>query len=568
MPKKTNPNRFHIEFRSGEQKLAWAGFQQHDVLFLMGPAGVGKSHLAMAFAINEVLQNNRGKIVVSRPIVESGESLGYLPGDFHEKVNPYMLPLYDSIDKLVGKTGPQKDAVMAALEVAPIGYMRGRAESLESILPTPEGCKRMGEIKVGDLVFGSNGRPVKVLGVYPQGKKPIYKVIFSDNTWVKCSEDHLWNTMTLNEKKHNKGYSTKTTKEIAETIKNKWNQKVHRVPIVSNFVKFHSKEVFVDPYVLGVLLGDGHIRVGQIGLTTADSFVRNEVEKRIPHGMKLIHRKGYDYRIIVSDKKNIKRFNPLLSELSKIGLVGKLSHNKFVPEQYKYNSENVRLEVLQGLLDTDGWVGKHHSGNSRIQYYTTSKQLASDVMYLTRSLGGMAYCRKRDFDEHDEHEYKGKIIRHTKSCYVVDIIMPKLNPFKLPRKANKFSPQRPVKLVKSVEYIGEEECQCIRVDANDFLYLTNDFIVTHNTFDNAVCIFDEAQNATFMQLKLFLTRFGENSKIIVTGDPSQSDIGHASGLVEVVSKVSSLKGIAVIEFTRNSVVRHPLVADILEKLAN
>jgi len=125
MAKKNNPNRFHIEFLSGEQKLAWAGFQQHDVLFLMGAAGTGKTYLAMAFAINEILQGNKKKIVVSRPIVEAGESLGFLPGTLGDKVDPYMLPLYDSIDKLVGKTGPQKDQIMESLQVRPIAYMRG-----------------------------------------------------------------------------------------------------------------------------------------------------------------------------------------------------------------------------------------------------------------------------------------------------------------------------------------------------------------------------------------------------------------------------------------------------------
>jgi phosphate starvation-inducible protein PhoH and related proteins len=123
---KRNGSKFHIEFLSTAQRTAWASFQQHDVLFLVGPAGVGKTHLAMAFAINEVLNGSKDRIILTRPIVESGESLGYLPGDFHEKVNPYMLPLYDCMHKLVGKDGPQSDKVRAAAEVAPLAYMRGR----------------------------------------------------------------------------------------------------------------------------------------------------------------------------------------------------------------------------------------------------------------------------------------------------------------------------------------------------------------------------------------------------------------------------------------------------------
>lgn len=125
-PKQRHPGHFHIEFKNVAQKMAWAGFQQHDVLFLSGPAGVGKSYMAMAFAINEVLQGNKKRIILTRPIVESGESLGYLPGDFHEKVNPYMVPLYDCMHKLVGTDNPQRDLINAAIEVAPLAYLRGR----------------------------------------------------------------------------------------------------------------------------------------------------------------------------------------------------------------------------------------------------------------------------------------------------------------------------------------------------------------------------------------------------------------------------------------------------------
>jgi phosphate starvation-inducible PhoH-like protein len=123
-----NPNKtFHIELLNAAQKLAWSAFQQHDVLFLLGPAGTGKTFLGVAFAIQQLLAKQVSKIVLTRPIVESGESLGYLPGDFEEKVNPYMMPMFDCMDKLIGREGnPQRDKIKEACEIAPLAYMRGR----------------------------------------------------------------------------------------------------------------------------------------------------------------------------------------------------------------------------------------------------------------------------------------------------------------------------------------------------------------------------------------------------------------------------------------------------------
>lgn len=120
-------SKFHMEFLNTHQQIAYGAYQQHDIIFLLGPAGVGKTHLAMSFAINDILAGDKSKVVLTRPIVEAGESLGYLPGDFEEKVNPYMLPMFDCLEKMVGKgETPQKDTLKRAIEVAPLAYMRGR----------------------------------------------------------------------------------------------------------------------------------------------------------------------------------------------------------------------------------------------------------------------------------------------------------------------------------------------------------------------------------------------------------------------------------------------------------
>lgn len=127
--KSTKPSHggsFHIEFKNEAQSVAWTQFKQNDVLFLVGPAGTGKTHLACAFAIEQILAKERKRIILTRPIVESGESLGFLPGEFSEKVQPYMMPMYDCIDTLVGREGVWREKIDYATEVAPIAYMRGR----------------------------------------------------------------------------------------------------------------------------------------------------------------------------------------------------------------------------------------------------------------------------------------------------------------------------------------------------------------------------------------------------------------------------------------------------------
>lgn len=115
-----------IRLRTENQKKAWAVLDQEDIAVLLGAAGSGKTFLAMAYAINAVLEKKCEKIVLTRPIVEAGEKLGFLPGTFGEKVNPYMQPLYDTMEILLGKQGKQREIINKAVVLAPLCYMRGR----------------------------------------------------------------------------------------------------------------------------------------------------------------------------------------------------------------------------------------------------------------------------------------------------------------------------------------------------------------------------------------------------------------------------------------------------------
>jgi phosphate starvation-inducible PhoH-like protein len=142
IPIKTTPS-FDItdQFKNVAQRLAYSVYEQHDVLFLLGPAGTGKSHLACMFAINDLLRESKSRIVLTRPIVEAGESLGYLPGTFSEKTDPYMLPLYDCIRKMIPGESSLAKYVQDNTEVAPLAYMRGRTfDGSVCILDEAQNC--------------------------------------------------------------------------------------------------------------------------------------------------------------------------------------------------------------------------------------------------------------------------------------------------------------------------------------------------------------------------------------------------------------------------------------------
>jgi len=149
---------FHLEFLNPAQKLAWATFDKHDVLFLLGAAGAGKSHLASAFAISEILAKKKSKIIMTRPIVEAGEKLGFLPGSFSEKCDPYMHPLYDCIDRCLGGSITQKEHIMKHAEVSPLAFMRGKTfhDSI-CILDEAQNCTKM-QLKLFLTRFGKNSK--------------------------------------------------------------------------------------------------------------------------------------------------------------------------------------------------------------------------------------------------------------------------------------------------------------------------------------------------------------------------------------------------------------------------
>jgi len=283
------------------------------------------------------------------------------------------------------------------------------------------------------------------------------------------------------------------------------------------------------------------------------------------------HKSGVDYvlRNPLGHRGGVIVTNPVTAVLRELGLAGTTSRTKFVPDTYRYNDSSVRVEVLRGLLDSYGGPVSQRGRTCRIQYTTCSERLRDDVIFLVRSLGGVAYTRRREAVGRSPGRAGGRPVYHRSDAYIVDIRLPSgIEPFRLQRKRERYRRTgggRPMRFVDAIEPIGEAETVCIQVAAPDSLYVTDDFLVTHNTLNDSFVILDEAQNTSPEQMKMFLTRLGFNSRMVVTGDVTQIDLptDQRSGLIVVRDILNAVQDISFVHFGGEDVVRHKLVQRIV-----
>jgi phosphate starvation-inducible PhoH-like protein len=554
------------------QKRFVDAMRRATLTFAIGPAGTGKTYLAVATAVRSLQDKQVSRIILTRPAVEAGERLGFLPGTLYEKIDPYMKPLYDALFEMTGADSLPRLMERGTVEVAPIAYMRGRAQPYGSHVLTPNGFRPIGELTVGDLVVASDGSPTPVIGVYPQGSKEIFRVRTQDGASTLCCGEHLWAVSTAEDRRREKPLRILETREMIGRLR---GTHAHRfeLPLVSKPVEFEPSEVPMDPYALGLLLGDGCLTT-----STTPSFATGDSELALALQMSLtrvevVPKQAFDYvlRNRAGGRGGVVVVNPVTAVLRELGLDGTRSSTKFVPQIYLQNSQEIRLGLLQGLLDTDGGPVTQARRTCRVQYSTTSPRLRDDVLFLVRSLGGVAYPRTRHVVGLSPGRARGRPIEHRSDSYDLDIRFPRsIEPFRLTRKLWTYRAfgggGRPMRFIDRIEPAGRQETVCIQVAAADSLYVTDDFLVTHNTLNDSFIILDEAQNTTPEQMKMFLTRMGFGSKAVVNGDVTQIDLpnGQRSGLTIVQEILSGIEGIEFCQLGARDVVRHKIVQDIVE----
>jgi hypothetical protein len=337
----------------------------------------------------------------------------------------------------------------------------GEPLALDTPVPTPSGWTTMGAITPGDVVFGRDGLPARVLGVSPvHTGRPCYRVTFSDRTSIVADAGHLWTAIDRQTAKRGEAdYTTEQLADLIATSNAKDGSRMAVPPVAA--LKGEERDLLVDPYVFGCWLGDGQTAGAAICGAEEDlAFVAGEIEAR-----------GYTVTrwATAEDKVSVIGLpGGLLAALRALDVLG----NKHIPVDYLRGSVEQRLDLLRGLMDTDGTVG--HVQNEVCEFSSKWRALAEQVAELARSLGYRTSLRRRV----DERSRTGE---HWRLTFRAD---PRMVPFLLPRKADRCV--TPPKIIKrsivSVEPTLSVPVRCIAVDTADHLFLAGEGMVpTHNT---------------------------------------------------------------------------------------
>lgn len=312
---------------------------------------------------------------------------------------------------------------------------------IDTPIPTINGWSTMGNLLVGDRIFDEFGNITTIIGKSNKTIKDCYKIIFDDKTEVICDKDHLWKL------------SNGSIKNILElNVKDKIN--------VAKPLSIKDIELPIEPYLLGLWLGDGRNRTGEI--SSSDSFIFDEIKKLgYSIGDNLEKRDGYcEVRTVYKLRTKLRKLN--------------LLKNKHIPEIYFRASFEQRLKLLHGLMDSDGNVNVKRK---QAVFTNCNKRLSDDMKELLLSLG----------QRPNQSNVTRNIFESVVNVYPIHFRPLNINPFSLPRKANKInanwgSGNSHRRMIKSIIPVGKMETQCISVDSPSKTYLcTKNMIPTHNT---------------------------------------------------------------------------------------
>ena len=380
--------------------------------------------------------------------------------------------------------------LMLQHEEAMFGGALGGGKGLPPETPviTPWGPKPIGQLRIGSKVCATDGTVTQVINKWDRGVQPRYKLIWHNGEETICDEDHIWlawitgkSRKQNNQRTHGESSARKwTTKEIYEkfhTLNELSGSHRFAIPVISNPVAYnvhgenrgptlHIDRSLISPYVLGVILGDGWSNSSSTSFCSADQQIVDEVSKEL--GRECVATKS-------PGKCKPYRITECREALILLGLHNKRSWEKFIPRIYKYGSIEERWALIQGLMDTDGWADQ----DGDCYFTSTSKQLRDDISEVARSLGAITFHR----EGFKYYSNNGKR-KQSRKAYTVRIkITNSSRLFRLDRKKElaKECPQSMALYLQSIERIEDGPTVCIQVAHKNSLFITGNFVVTHNS---------------------------------------------------------------------------------------
>lgn len=323
----------------------------------------------------------------------------------------------------------------------------------------------IGTVKVGDKIASVDGKESTIVGVYPQGIRNIYKITMTDGRSVEAGADHLW---SINSCRFD-GSRTVTTLELIDMLKKVRMQR--RIKLAMHDGSFGcEKEIGMDAWLLGYLLGDGGLSQSSVNFSAVEEYIINRVS--LVSGCTVKNVSPGNFRLTTKRGQP----NHITNALRSLGVMGKLSFEKFVPDVVFSADKNTRQKFLAGLLESDGWVEKKGS----FFFSSSSEMLRDGVSKLVNSLGGYS---SKTVKRNIFYVKNGERI-NARDSYQCTIKLKSLIDFiASPRILERLSVDYKISSpgIESIEYVRDEEAACIKVSHDSELYVTDDYLVTHNT---------------------------------------------------------------------------------------
>ena len=371
----------------------------------------------------------------------------------------------------------QKDVVVSQESNIVIRASAGSGKALRNgtNVLTMQGWKPIESLTTSDKVAAEDGKFYSVLGVYPQGLKQIYKITFSDRNVIECSGDHIWTWQSSSDRnRHIDRWKNSTTEELSKVKLQLGNGHWDVYLPQPEIIDFPKQDIPLNPYLLGALIGDGCMSNKGLTFTVAEEDLKEKIEDILKdYDCSLQYLSKYDYTVkgpIGFGYHNIQNY--IGAVLRDLGLTYHDSHNKFIPDIYKYNTEEIRLGVLQGLIDTDGYCA-----GSAYDITLASKRLILDIQFICESLGfTTTYSEKNSTCNGKDCGLVYRLRIKTSTKY------PKIHTTKNKDSRWTKGQSSARRTIRSIEKTNEfAEMTCIEVDSPNHLYLTEHMIPTHNT---------------------------------------------------------------------------------------